>query len=448
MKSLDLPFLLFDSRGLLANGLLWVGEAFKDPQSYPVFLFDKENNMISNPVNVVNGRVDVCTQADKVSMLLLDSHGRQVWYLAAKNTVVLPSYANGGSPEFPYRPNFDNPDEALPIEPSSFYIDEQGKYVVWAGWLLLGEDETSGLNTELPSSEYVFNYLVNSENPKKYVSAESCRALLDNIIAGKTSVAIPPLGTTNVCACEPLEKPITYEVELEDDIIETRVKNPEMLGYLYNDTWFGEYGYQLEMEGEYRHYQDGDRLVSVRKNGEGKVEVSVDFTYRRLGIGVGVISPQKNFMSAIAVAGQEYYHLNYSQRIGSRGNGFKIFDFSNQVGGKYIGDYVPDADRESRKSELFSYGRISDQNLGLREGLSQVFLLSNLFERDGTFRFMVGESPRALGSPKPYSGVYSLNDDESKQVRVILTFCTCSFLLKKDSPYYNLPDAVWGKDFI
>lgn len=116
MKGLDLPFLLFDCRGLLANGLLWVSEAFKDPQSYPISLFDKKANPIENPVRVVSGRVDVYADTDKVSMLLLDNHGRQVWYLTAKDTLEV-AVPDNGSPDLPDEPSEPNkPDDEPDVD--------------------------------------------------------------------------------------------------------------------------------------------------------------------------------------------------------------------------------------------------------------------------------------------------------------------------------------------
>lgn len=438
-----LPFnsqgVLLDGRGVPVNGVLWVGEVDKDPVSYPVALF-VGGLAVVNPVVVVNGVVPVLfSDVGAVSLLLLDRWERQVWFLGhvlLGGGVLIPS--NGDPEPPPIDINPPPPIDVSPPPPPPPPLPDviACKYVTWAGWFLLGDLE--GLNDELPDADYVFRYLVSDEsfdnldvvNQKKYVSAGSSRELLEQVIAGSTPACVRLAGTNRAVACQPIS------------IGSRRISSLE------HDTYFGQSGYRLDRYGAYHYYKSGDRLVGVPMSGYGRVEVSVDFDYHLLGVGVSIPNPDRNFMSQVNVEGLEVYHVNYTTRVGDGGYGFKVLDYRKQVSDRYVDSYLAgDLTRDAKKSIRYGQvGRTSVVSLYFDKNkvLDRSFSLRNLFARDGTFEYKVVNA-RTVND---FSGVYNLGDDESLSVPIRLVFATYTFLVREDSEYYGLPDSVWDRDFV
>lgn len=421
---------LLDSRGLPVNGVLWVGEPFKDPQSYPIALFGSQG-AVENPVAVVDGVADVYANIASPSMLLLDSFGRQVWYFAGGFVFdELLGDLPGGLPiSTPIdTPNPDTPNPDVPVGTPYPPTVIDCKYVTWAGWVV--RDDEGGV----PSDEYMFDFLTTGANPKQYVSAGTLVELLDKMIA--RGVSADSFEPNNPVACEK---------------VSTTPEDSD-LGNLASRTYFEQGSYRLDSYDGVHLYKNGDRLVGLPMSGRGSVSVSVDFDYQYLGVGLSTPNPERNFMTSVTVEGLEYYHLNYGLRYGHHGGGFKIFDFSGRVSEVMAERYGLNGgyQRSDRASiEHSQIGFASD--LPIYEGhytaTEKRFFLSRLFVRNGAFSYeVVDEFYWDFGGK--FGGVYRLNDDEVGQVPFSTVFCVYRFLVRADGGFYDLPDEAWlSKDF-
>lgn len=83
----NLTGFLIGNDGRPVNGFLYIGKPYQDPRTAPAAIYDNQKASTDNPIIIENGTYPpVLTDENRVSLLLLDSRNRQVWYLPARIT--------------------------------------------------------------------------------------------------------------------------------------------------------------------------------------------------------------------------------------------------------------------------------------------------------------------------------------------------------------------------